>query len=340
MASPERLQGKHGSYEILDPKPVMFGRLSVFFSARTTGQGDTVLVKSFQDLTPDDAPIRSFYREIDAIIRLRHPNILQLVDYGEGRETDSAPFLILPWCKGGNLRQLATAQDFLPLELATGLLRQVAAAIDYAHQQGVVHGDIKPENILLSDDRRTALLTDFGMAKHFEVTDRVVSKEFSVGGTSAYLSPEQLLNNEQTPRSDIYSFGLVAFELLTGRLPFDPQAPLFRQAQARVAGDLIDPVKANPAISQTVRGALNNALALDPQERPTTAVEFCDMLVGARPSKSPSRAKTSGRRGPVQVWGSLEPAGRAAVITAGMAAFAAIVAALVQVIPALLGKKP
>jgi serine/threonine protein kinase len=340
MANPERLQGKHGTYEILDPKPVMFGRLSVFFSARAESGGDPVLVKSFQDLTSDDAPIRSFYREIDAIIRLKHPNILQLIDYGAGRETQSAPFLILPWCKGGNLRQLATAQDFLPLEQATGLLRQMAAAIDYAHQQGVVHGDIKPENILLSADRRTALLTDFGMAKHFEVTDRVVSQEVAAGGTSAYLSPEQLLNNEQTPRSDIYSFGLVAFELLTGRLPFDLEAPLFRQAQARVAGDLIDPVKANPAVSQTARGALNNALALDPQDRPFTAVQFCDMLVGARPSKPPKRHKAAGRRGPAEIWGSLEPAGRAAVITGGMAAFAAIVAALVQVIPALLGRKP
>jgi eukaryotic-like serine/threonine-protein kinase len=341
MDTTERLQGRHGGYELLDPKPVMFGRLSAFFSARDERTGGEVLVKRFTDLTHDDSPVKSFYREVDTIFGLRHPNILQIIDYEEG-DDKTAPFLVLPWCRGGNLRQLSRQQDFLPLETAMHLLRQTASAIDYAHQQGVIHGDIKPENILLSDDKRTARLADFGMAKHFEVTDRVVSKELVVdggGGTSAYLSPEQLSNNVQTPRSDIYSFGLVAYELLAGRLPFDLQAPLYRQLQARVAGDLVDPQVANPAISITVRDALNCALASDAAARPASAQEFCDMLMGLRRPISKPVPK-SGRRRPNAIWQDLEPAGKAAVVGAAIAAGGGILVALVQLLPKLVGGKP
>jgi serine/threonine-protein kinase len=340
MAAPARLETKNGVFEIAQPEPVMFGRLSVFYAAHRVGDQRPLLIKSFRELDASDASISSFYREIEALLMLRHPNILEIVDYSPGNTTGEPPFLVLPLCKGGNLKELARRGDFMPLEGAIPLLRQIAAAIDYAHLNGVIHGDIKPQNVLLSEDRRQVFLADFGMAKYFEVTDRVVSQEFAGEGTSAYLSPEQLSDNKQTPRSDIYSFGVLAYQLLTGQMPYDITAPLYRQTHARVTGELIDPRDANPAITETVRAALLNALAVLPKDRPASASEFCDMLLGARPTKLVRKSMTTGRRSPSEFWKDLDATGRAGIITAAIAAIAGIGVALVQIIPTLLlGKK-
>ena len=228
MSAPARLETKNGVFEIAQPEPVILGRLSVFYAAHRVGDDRPLLIKSFRELDASDASISSFYREIEALLKLRHPNILEILDYSPGTTAGAPPFLVLPWCKGGNLKEFARRADFLPLESAIPLLRQIAAAIDYAHLNGVIHGDIKPQNVLLSADRQQAYLADFGMAKYFEVTDRVVSLAVAGEGTSAYLSPEQLSDNKQTPRSDIYSFGLVAYQLLTGQMPYDIAAPLYK----------------------------------------------------------------------------------------------------------------
>jgi len=148
----------------------------------------------------------------------------------------------------------------------------------------VIHGDIKPENVLLSSDRLTAFLADFGIAQNFGVMELMATTTINVGrgGSSAYLSPEQLSENKQSTKSDIYAFGLVAYELLTGRLPFDISAPPFEQMLARVSGNLLDPRKANPALSEGVAEALLRALSRDPAARPQTAIAFCNLLAPAK----------------------------------------------------------
>lgn len=354
-----RFEGTHGVYELTAPEPLIYGRLSLFFGARRPGSEELLLIKSFRQTADEEASLRSFYREIEAIRRLRHHNILEIIDYSPGSGPDSPPFLVLPWCKGGNLRDLNPSGTFIPISGALPLLRQLAAAIDYAHQQGVVHGDIKPENVLLSPDKHHLFLADFGMAKYFDVRDRVwntgehsspaPSRSFggtSIGGTSAYLSPEQLDANQQSTRSDIYSLGLLAYELVTGRLPFDIRAPLYRQLHARVAGDLVVPERTNPALSRAVADALMAPLATDPLQRPATATEFCEMLEGSRrpPTYTPAvpadpKDAEPKRTRRIPAWSDLDAAGRAAVIVSLIAAAAGIITGAVQLIPVLLGKK-
>jgi serine/threonine protein kinase len=339
--SARRLEGQDGIYEITSAEPLILGRLAVFYPARAVRSGDTVLVKSFRDKPDDHFAIGAFYEELRAIRQLRHPNILPVLDYSAGSGPEAPPFLVLPWCKGGNLRGVQAHADFLPLSTAVQILQQVANAIDYAHQQGVIHGDLKPENVLLSEDRREVYLADFGMAKFFDVDDSVRRSQESVstkGGTSAYLSPEQLSQNTQTVKSDLYSFALIAYEVLTGRLPFDVSAPLYVQLRARVVGELIDPADANPSLARHVRAALRHGLNADPRQRPSLAGDLCRMLEGTMPvpkvrSERPSRSQR------IQGWWTtLPPAQKVALMLGIVTALAGILTALIQIIPALLGK--
>lgn len=336
-----RLEGQEGVYEIAAAEPVILGRLSVFYPARDVRTGATVLVKSFREAPGDHFAIRAFYEELRAIRQLRHPHILEVLDYNPGAGPDAPPFLVLPWCRGGNLRQLKGIADFLPLSSVIAILEQVASAIDYAHQQGVIHGDVKPENVLLSDDRRHAYLADFGMAKFFDVSDQVSrSQEAPIAGgagTSAFLSPEQLADNKQSPQSDIYSFALVAYELLTGRLPFDVAAPLYRQIHARVTGDLVDPGDANPLLSRSAQVALRYGLATNPRDRPTLAADLCRMLAGAAAVPKGRGARRSRKERVQGWWSSMRPSLRVAIITTAITVLGGIVTALIQIIPAITG---
>ncbi len=343
----KRFEGEDGVYELTREEPIALGRLSIFLAARSLRTNGEVLIKAFRDNADQSGSLVSVNREIKALRALKHPHILEIIDFNLGQHEGGTPFLVLPWCRGGDLEQYRRGVDFLPLDRAILMLRQIASAIDHAHAHGVIHGDIKPGNILFSETGDTAYLSDFGLAKYFDFTDRVrVSEERRPsgdraatfqGGTSAFLSPEQLLDNVQKTESDIYSFGLVAYELLTGRLPFDVHQPLYRQLHARVSGKLLDPLEANRNLSPAACAALNSALAARPGDRPASATSFCDMLMGA-PAKTPKPAGLGDSRGLVAAWKELEPTGRAGVIVAIVGAVATTIGALVAVLPKFFGK--
>lgn len=267
--------GKKSRYRLRSLEPIAYGRLSTLLLAEDCASGIGVVLKTFRESIADPDSLDGFYREIDAVSRLRHKNILEIFDYG-----NEPHFLVLPYMSGGNLRNFIRGRTFSPVTAAVPLLRQIGDAIDFAHAFGVIHGDIKPENILLNEDHGNAFLSDFGVARHFDTMDRTMVTVTNPrgGGTSAYLSPEQLSDNRQSPKSDIYSFGLVTYELLVGRLPFDVTAPLYRQIHARVTGDLLDPEQANPALPRRVASALRRALDPSPEKRPVNATGFISML--------------------------------------------------------------
>jgi serine/threonine protein kinase len=271
------LEGKKDAYSLRD-EPFIQGRISLLFEA-VTANGTEVCVKLFMS-SPEwlgADPLGEFFRELEGQSQVKHPNILPLLDFG-GLER---PFVVLPLCRGGSLRSLLQTRDFYPLSEALPLLRPVGSAIDAAHEGGIVHGDIKPSNILFDDDRSAIFLGDFGISKYFAVTQRFSGAQVPPP-TSLYLSPEQLSKAKESPSSDLYSFGIVAYEVLTGTLPFDVMSSPSQQMLRKVNGNLIDPAAANPALSPQARSALLAVLSVDPDERPPTATEFCRLLDGSR----------------------------------------------------------
>lgn len=285
MQAEGTFEGQRGTYKVESLHPFEYGRISVLFEGSDLN-GRRVCIKVFRDTpaTPSyERPLDEFVRELRAQQTLKHSHILPILDFGEGTQENPSPFLILPLCKKGNLRQLMRSRDFIPLEEALPILQQVALAIDFAHQSGFVHGDIKPENILFSEDFSHPYLCDFGMSKYFSIMEKVTTaSSYYGGGSSAYLSPEQIDQGKQTPSSDIYSFGIVAFEMLTGHLPFDVSVPPIKQMVLKIEGKLFDPKSINPKVSAATRDALLQALKVDSKDRPQTASELCQMFLRSR----------------------------------------------------------
>jgi serine/threonine-protein kinase len=343
------LQGINGIYLINDLQPFAYGRISVLFKGMDQNQG-SVCIKIFR--YPPRAPgerslMNEFIRELTAQKALKHPHILPIVDFGRETSEEPAPFLILPLCEKGDLRHFMKSKSFIPFEEALPVLQQVALAIDFAHKSGFIHGDIKPENILFLEDVSHCYLSDFGMSKYFSIEEAISTVEPYVGGGStSYLSPEQIADGKQFPSSDIYSFAMVAYELLTGCLPFDISVPPFKQMVQKIEGTLIDPNDANPALSTEARSALLKALEPSPKKRPSSASEFCQMLItGVSIETIPNERVTTTIKNNVKTdikqrrlknfWTSLEPTTKVAIITAIIAAIAGIITAIIQIIPAL-----
>ncbi|MEB2361404.1 MAG: serine/threonine-protein kinase [Bryobacterales bacterium] len=204
---------------------------------------------------------------------------MPVLDYGLQSHPHGSPFVILPYCEGGSIRNLLRERSFYPFPAVRELLEQAAAGIDAAHTTGFVHGDVKPENILLSGTRSHAYLSDLGMSNIFAIQERFTTRiPGDPGGTTAYLSPEQISQGQQTALSDIYSFAMLSYELLTGHLPFDQTLPAFRQMRAKVDGELLDPRRFSPHISEQMKSVLFHGLSRDPVERPRSARGFCQLL--------------------------------------------------------------
>ena len=274
------LAGHKGRYALEEESPLAAGRLANIYLARNLDQGEKVVIKRFHRHLYEES-LESFLRELEHLSTLDHPNILTVLDKSKQDRAGGDSFLVLPYMESGNLRSLLIGRKFCPPATLLPLIREVAAGLDYAHSNGIIHGDIKPENILIGGVPRAAKLADFGVARHFVVEDmvststRIVAKPL---GASAYLSPEQLLADESSPRSDLYSLALVVYELLTGSLPYDIRAPLFVQLKSRVDGDLVRPQQVNEQLSDEISAALIGALDVDPAKRPASASAFVRTL--------------------------------------------------------------
>jgi len=274
------LAGRKRRYALEEESPLAAGRLANVYLARDLDSGGQVVIKRFHRHLYEES-LESFLRELEHLSTLNHPNILPVLDQSQQTRVGGDSFLVLPYMEMGNLRSLLHGRKFCPPSVLLPLVREVAAGLDHAHASGIIHGDIKPENILIGGVPRAARLADFGVARHFVVEDMVATVTRIITkpqGASAYLSPEQLQADESSPRSDLYSLALVVYELLTGRLPFNIRAPLFVQLKARVDGDLVHPRQANDQLSQTISAALMRALDVDPAKRPASAGAFARAL--------------------------------------------------------------
>jgi serine/threonine protein kinase len=282
-----------GAYTILER--IGRGGMASVYRAYHPALDRYVAIKVLPELFADDPSyVERFRLEARSVARLKHPNILEVFDFGS---VDATTYLVLELVEGGTLADRLG----LPMRLrdAVGILEKVAGALDHAHAHGVLHRDIKPSNILIRRDG-TPVLADFGLAKMAGSLRRLTGSG-TVMGTPEYMSPEQAADEPLGPRSDLYSLGVVAYEMLTGRVPFGADTP---------AAILLSHVtKAMPATRELrgeleahVEGVLRRALAKRPEERYGTAAE---LVAALRPAawadeapraREPNAGRARGRR--------------------------------------------
>ncbi|HEY6116089.1 MAG TPA: serine/threonine-protein kinase, partial [Candidatus Dormibacteraeota bacterium] len=202
-----------GQYEIQDF--IGQGAMGLVYRAYHPQLERTGAVKVLQGIAPDPATVARFRHEAQAIARLRHPNIVDVYDFGEFEGT---PYMIVEYVPGGNLAGKMSQGALDPLT-ALRYLRGIAAGLDYAHGHGVIHRDVKPANVLLTAED-SPVLADFGLAKLLEGTS-LKSMTGVTTGTPAYMAPEQVTGHDVGPAADRYSLATIAYEMLTGAIPFD-----------------------------------------------------------------------------------------------------------------------
>jgi serine/threonine protein kinase len=277
------------------------GGMGAVYLARQLRPRRSVAVKVLLPGSVLDEKLRTdfltrFRREADAIALLDHIHIMPVYEYGE---QDQLAYLVMPYVAGGTLRQVLNERGSLPLNEALPIIEQAAEALDYAHERGIIHRDIKPGNILFHADGRL-LLADFGLAKVLSETTQMLAivhpeqqntntgKEpetasLSSGGligTPEYLSPEQALGNSVDERSDIYSLGIVLFQMLSGQVPFTGDTPL---ATAVMHTQMAPPSLSAlvPTLSLKVEAVIARAIAKQPNRRYATAGDFAHALRAA-----------------------------------------------------------
>lgn len=287
------------------------GGMGVVYLARDLMLDRLVALKVLPAGAASDPTTRArFLREARTAARLAHPHI---VPVHRADEVDGLAFFVMGYVEGESVGDRLRARGALPVGEAVRLLREVAWALAYAHARGVVHRDVKPENILLDRQSGRALVTDFGIARQLDgLADgdaTRLTRDGHVLGTLHYLSPEQAMGGTLDGRSDLYSLGVVGWQLLSGRLPFaDAQGPGVLVAHAtRPAPPLLG---AAPHVPPSVAAVIDRALAKRPDDRFATGEAFADALEQAL-AEAPEAVRAAG---------SLLPAGAPAVVSESEAA--------------------
>ena len=216
-----------------------------------------------------------FRREARVVARLRHPNVLNVHDFGEEQ---GHLYLVTEYVDGGTLQDVMRREQVLTPARAIPLLAPIAAALDHLHSQGIIHRDVKPSNILLQLDE-TPVLADCGVARLLDEASQMTGTG-AVVGTPSYMSPEQAQGQEAAPASDQYSFGVMTFEALTGRPPFEGRTPV-ATALAHLQQEPPRPRDLNPQLSAEVEEVLLRVLAKNPAERYPSVRAFVDILAAA-----------------------------------------------------------
>ena len=249
------------------------GGMASVYAARHTQLGRSMVIKVLlPHLARDDEMRERFRREAEAAAQLLHPHICQILDYGE---LESTVFLVMPHLAGGSLADLIVRGGTVAPRIAAAACAQVSVALDYAHRHGVVHRDVKPDNILFDEDEN-AYITDFGIAtarfhQRLTMTGRAM-------GTPHYMSPEQAMGKLVDGRSDLYAVGVMLYEMLVGFPPFDGADSYsigYKHVhEAAASPDVVDS-RTPPALAQVTM----KCLAKNPAERYQRGNELADALI-------------------------------------------------------------
>ncbi len=256
-----------GAYRIV--KQLGSGGMATVFQAYHAALDRDVAIKVLHPVFKGDANFLSrFQREARVVAKLEHPNIVPVYDFSEH---EGSPYLVLRFIEGETLKaRLDRGQLTLPEIL--DVIRPMGEALTYAHTQGVLHRDVKPSNVMLTQDGKV-FLTDFGLARIVQAGESSLTRDALVG-TPYYISPEQAMGkSELDPRTDIYSFGVVLYELFTGRVPFQADTP-FAVIHDHIYTPLPMPTAINPDLPRALERVLLKALAKEPDARYATAIEL------------------------------------------------------------------
>jgi serine/threonine-protein kinase len=263
-----------GRYELGDR--LGFGGMSTVHLAFDRRLERQVAVKLLAEhLAEDPQFVSRFRREALAAARLVHPNIVQVFDFGLD-DRSGRHYIVMEYIRGQSGAELLRDHGRLDLSESLFIVNQSCRGLEHAHRHGVVHRDVKPGNLMRSDDG-VVKLADFGIAKAASDTASRITQVGSVLGTAAYLAPEQASGDEATPRSDLYSLGVVTYQFLAGRLPYEAQSLTeLALKQQREMPPLLDEI--DPAIPHGVAQAVARALEIDPRRRFESADEMREAL--------------------------------------------------------------
>lgn len=267
--NPQSLLG--GRYRII--RQIGAGGMAEVFLARDTNLDRNVAIKQLRDEMIADPTFRErFLQEARAAANLSHPNIVTIHDFGHdaGRY-----FIVMEHVQGVHLKQYIRQKGALRLQESVDLMVQISAGVGYAHRAGLVHCDLKPQNILVAPDGRVKI-TDFGIARALATITEHESHSI-IWGTPHYLAPEIASGGAPSPASDVYALGIVLYEMLTGRLPFDA-ADTRRIAELQLAASPPPPRKINPDIPENLELLLLKVLAKEPAARYRNADQFGRVL--------------------------------------------------------------
>lgn len=277
------------------------GGMGAVYLARQTRPARNVAVKvllptdTSQDSTVYQEFLERFRREADLVARLEHVNIVPIYEYGE---QDGLAYLVMPYLTGGSLRDVLRQRGVLSLQEAAAYIDQAAAALDYAHTQGVIHRDLKPANFLLAADGRL-VLADFGIARMMEhgTSGKTLTSAGTVIGTPEYMAPEMASGEKIDYRADIYELGVILFQMLSGQVPFTGTTPLvviMKQIQEPLP--LLHSI--NPAIPAAIDAVIQKATAKRREDRYASAKEMAQEFRAAIAQPSSYGGNASPYNGP------------------------------------------
>src|SRR5579859_7703286 len=253
-----------GRYKLV--APLGEGGMAAVYRGRDLRLNREVAIKILHDdLTRDRAYLARFEREAQTVASLSHPNIVPVYDVGEDGTTR---FIVMEYVRGKTLRDSIELQGLIPPDRAVAVLLPVLDALGYAHAQGLIHRDVKPQNILIATDG-TPRLADFGIA---HLADGSATRTAAILGSAQYLSPEQSRGEEASPRSDLYACGIVLYEMLTGKPPFEGPNAL------AIAHQHLHAVPPRIGGTGNMGGIVARALEKDPEARFQSAHEFAQAL--------------------------------------------------------------
>jgi serine/threonine-protein kinase len=270
----------------VEPDTIIDGRYRVLKRLGSGGMADVYLVEDqqlgrrvalkllYRRFAEDEQFVERFRREASSAAGLQHPNIVAIYDRGEW---DGTYYIAMEYLEGKTLKQLVREHGPMPPEAAIGVAIQILRAARFAHKRGIVHRDLKPHNVMLDEEGR-AKVTDFGIARA-GASD--MTETGSIMGTAHYLSPEQAQGQPVDARADIYSIGVVLYELLTGRVPFDAESAV-TIALKHVSEPPVPPSELNPAVSPGLESVVLRAMEKDPRARFADADEFIAALEDVR----------------------------------------------------------